>query len=73
MDASGGKQPAAVTLKQKPRSRGLRVSNQVMGSSKTPDYSDGGWVVPLPGLRLCVRWVSYSIQTAAIKFARLRD
>jgi hypothetical protein len=44
MDASGGKQPAAVTLKQKPRSRGLRVSNQVMGSSKTPDYSDGGWV-----------------------------
>ena len=29
-----------------------------------------GWVVPLPGLRLCVRWVSYSIQTAAIKFAK---
>ena len=47
MDASGGKQPAAVTLKQKPRSRGLRASNQVMGSSKTPDYSDGGLGGPL--------------------------
>jgi hypothetical protein len=73
MDASGGKQPAAVTLKEKPRSRRAKGLQPGYGVVQTPDYSDGGWWPPLPGLRLCVRWVSYSIQTAAIKSRRLRD